>query len=106
MPALDLTRSQARIIDPVLTEVALGYHNPANVGEMLMPRVMMESSGARVPEFGQEAFFDYDTERAPGSDTLQVSVQVEFAGHRHRGAQHRGQGSLGDYARRDGGAGD
>ena len=80
MAAIDLTRSQARIIDPVLTEVALGYHNPANVGEMLMPRVMMESSGGRVPEFGQEAFFDYDTERAPGTDTLRVSFKWSSQG--------------------------
>lgn len=80
MAALDATRSEARIIDPVLTEVALGYRNAGFVGETIMPRVMMEASGGRVPEFGQEAFYQYDTERAPGSDTLQVSFKWSSQG--------------------------
>lgn len=45
-----------RIVDPVLTNLAQGYHNNQLVGEILMPVVEIEKEAGKVPVFGREAF--------------------------------------------------
>lgn len=67
-----LTPSQARIIDPVLSKYALGYAMPGNVGRNLFPLAPVAMYGGQVIEFGKEAFRLYNTQRAPGSATKRI----------------------------------
>ncbi len=52
-----------RIADPVLTELAQGYHNNELVGETLMPIVEVGKEEGVVPVFGREAFKVRETVR-------------------------------------------
>lgn len=70
----DLTFEQARIVDPILTTVAVGYRNAAYVGETLFPRVTVAQMGGRVIEFGKEHFLQYSTIRAPGSAIKRIGL--------------------------------
>ncbi|QLB43543.1 inorganic pyrophosphatase [Mannheimia pernigra] len=45
-----------RVQDPVLTELAQGYHNNELVGETLMPTVEIEKEAGKIPTFGRLAF--------------------------------------------------
>lgn len=67
-----MTTSQARVIDPVLSEVARGYQNGQMVGNKLFPVVPVGQRGGKVIEFGKESFKLYATGRAPGSNTKRV----------------------------------
>ncbi|MDR1709661.1 MAG: hypothetical protein LBS70_08085 [Candidatus Accumulibacter sp.] len=76
---------QLRIVDPVLTNLARGYHNAQFVAEALFPTVLVDKEGVIVPLFGKEAFRLWDTERAiraasnvmtpDGIDTLDVVLR-------------------------------
>lgn len=68
-----LTPSQARVIDPVLTEVAQGYTNPEFVGMALFPPVPVGQRGGKLISFGREDFALYATARAPGANTRRVN---------------------------------
>jgi hypothetical protein len=68
-----MTAAQARVIDPVLTEIARGYVNSGlGAGYALFPRVSVAQRGGRVIAFGREAFQLYGTGRAPGSATARI----------------------------------
>lgn len=56
--------SNLRVVDPVLTNLAIGYANSDLVGEVLMPTVDVEKEAGKIPKFGKEAFKIYNTERA------------------------------------------
>jgi hypothetical protein len=56
--------SSLRIVDPVLTNLAIGYSNAELVGDALMPFVYVHKEAGKLPKFGKEAFKDYQTERA------------------------------------------
>ncbi|TNG92243.1 inorganic pyrophosphatase [Pasteurellaceae bacterium USgator11] len=58
------TLAKARVQDPVLTELAQGYHNNELVGEDLMPVVEMDKEGGKVPTFGRLAFRIPTTKRS------------------------------------------
>ncbi|MGQ0287125.1 major capsid protein [Pasteurellaceae bacterium 22721_9_1] len=45
-----------RVQDPVLTNLAQGYHNNELVGEFLMPTVEIEKEAGKIPQFGRLAF--------------------------------------------------
>lgn len=68
----------ARIVDPVLTNLALGYKDPTLIASALFPRVPVGVRGGNVIEFGKEAFKKYVLRRAPGAATTQV--QFGYAG--------------------------
>lgn len=68
-----MTAGQARVIDPVLTEVARGYRNPAFAGMALFPAVPVGARGGRIIAFGKEHFRLYNTARAPGASTPRVT---------------------------------
>lgn len=53
-----------RVVDPVLSALALGYSNAEFIGSVLMPFVNVEKEGGKIPVFGKEAFQIYQTERA------------------------------------------
>ncbi|RQY11172.1 major capsid protein [Burkholderia stagnalis] len=56
--------SKLRIVDPVLTNLAIGYTNAEFIGQSLMPIVEVEKEGGKIPKFGKESFRLYNTERA------------------------------------------
>jgi hypothetical protein len=56
--------SNLRIVDPVLTNLALGYTNNELIAETLFPIVEVEKERNKLPKFGKEAFKIYNTERA------------------------------------------
>lgn len=74
-----MTNSQARVIDPILTEVARGYRQLERIGFRLFPRVPVRQRGGRIITFGKEAFMQYNNlRRAPGQNTKRV--QFGYAG--------------------------
>jgi hypothetical protein len=74
---MPLNNAQARVIDPINTNVAQGYRHPDHVGMFLFPRVPVMVSGGKIIEFGKEAFKEYSTHRAPGTDTKKVTFGHE-----------------------------
>jgi hypothetical protein len=67
-----MTTQQARVIDPILTEVARGYRNAAFAGMALFPFVPVGQRGGRIIEFGKEHFRLYQTARAPGANVVRI----------------------------------
>lgn len=53
-----------RVVDPVLTNLARGYHNAQYIGEGLFPVADMDKEAGIIPLFGKEAFRLWETERA------------------------------------------
>lgn len=74
-----MTNSQARVIDPILSAVARGYQQTGFVGMALFPRVPVMQRGGKIITFGKEAFMQYaNMKRAPGQNTRRV--QFGYAG--------------------------
>lgn len=69
---------QVRVVDPILTNIAIGYQNAELVGHNLFPRADVYVSGGQVIEFGTEAFRKYNLRRAPGANTPRI--QFGYAG--------------------------
>ena len=67
-----MTNQQVRVIDPILSNVALGYKHPEHVGGVLCPSVPVMLSGGQVLEFGKESFREYNIRRAPGTGTKRI----------------------------------
>lgn len=67
-----MTTGQARVIDPVLTNVARGYQNAEFVGTDLFPRVSVPARAGKIITFGKEDFALYNTGRSPGAATKRV----------------------------------
>lgn len=65
--------SQARIINPVLTNIAQGYKQLDLVGGSLFPTVQVGLRAGNVITFGREDFMLYATQRAPGENTKRVA---------------------------------
>ncbi|HEY9279767.1 MAG TPA: major capsid protein [Eoetvoesiella sp.] len=63
---------QARVVDLVLTNIALGYTHPDRIGHVLFPVVEVLQRGGQVIEFGRESFLRYATRRAPGANTKRL----------------------------------
>lgn len=74
-----MTGAQARMVDPVLSEVARGYQNNAMVGHKLFPIVPVGQRGGKVIQFGKESFKLYATGRAPGANTKRVQFGYDGA---------------------------
>jgi hypothetical protein len=64
MPVMPL--SQARVADPVLTNVVQGYKQAQFVASFLSPSVPVSLRSGKVVEFGKEDFVLYQTKRSPG----------------------------------------
>ena len=70
----NMSLRQVRMIDPVLSSVALGYSNQSFIGHAIFPRVPVYAAGGQIIEFGKEAFLNYNLRRAPGGDTKRISL--------------------------------
>ena len=66
------TTAQARVVDPVLSNVAQGYKHVEHVGSILFPRVPVFVRGGQIIEFGRESFRRYNARRSPGAATKRV----------------------------------
>jgi hypothetical protein len=73
------TASQIQVIDPILSNVALGYKQPEHVGMALFPIVPVSQTGGKIIQFGKEAFRLYNTARAPGGTAKRVRYGHEGA---------------------------
>ena len=63
--------SSLRVVDPVLTNLAIGYSNTQTVGEVLCPFVEVEKEAGKIPKFGKEAFkISYTTLGLKSRDSL------------------------------------
>jgi hypothetical protein len=87
-----MTTSQARVIDPILTNVARGYKNAEFVGDALFPRVNVQQRGGQIITFGKEDFRLYATARAPGANTKRV--QYGYLGSSFSLEQHALEGQV------------
>ena len=70
MPQLSV--SQARVIDPILSTVAQGYSNSELIGNSLFPYVPVGMRGGKIITFNKEDFALYNTGRVPGANTRRV----------------------------------
>lgn len=69
-----LSLSQARVIDPVLTNIAQGFKQSNLVGNLLFPQVPVAMRAGKIISFGREDFMLYSTARAPGENTRRIQV--------------------------------
>ncbi len=68
-----MTPGAARVIDPILSEVARGYRsNNSPVANLLFPAVTVGQRGGRIISFGAEDFRILNSARAPGANTKRV----------------------------------
>jgi hypothetical protein len=68
-----MTPSQARVIDPILTEIARGYRSPkAAIANVLFPLVNVAQRGGKIISFGPDDFKLVSSVRAPGTNTKRV----------------------------------
>lgn len=68
-----LTLSQARVVNPVLSSIAQGIQQNDLVGNYLFPAVDVPLRGGQILTFGREAFMQYSNlNRAPGTSTPRV----------------------------------
>lgn len=79
--------SNLRIVDPVLTNLAVGFSNEQFVGSELMPFVNVEKEAGFVPIFNKDHFKVYNTERALRAKSNRVNPgdvsKVPFALDEH-----------------------
>jgi hypothetical protein len=74
---MDMNASQARVVDPILTNHSRGYTQAGFIGDELLPLVNMPTRAAKRIEFGREAFRRYKIIRAPGSEVARIQVGYE-----------------------------
>ncbi len=67
-----MTTSQARVVDPILSTVAQGYQNSELIGNALFPHVAVQQRAGKILSFGKESFMAYDTARAPGGPIKRI----------------------------------
>lgn len=87
---MPISNAGARIIDPILTNVAQGYSSQEFVGESLFPTVFVDQSGGQIIEFDRDAFRLYNTRRPPGATT--ADIQFGYLGRPYALQSHRLQG--------------
>jgi len=66
-----------RVVDPVLTNIALGYTNAELIGDKLFPFVPVEKSGVKVPRFGKAAFVIERTKRGLRARRARVDFETD-----------------------------
>lgn len=87
-----MTPSEARVVDPILTTVVQGYHDPEFIGLNLFPSVPVIRRGGKIIKFGAESFKRYSSQRAPGGSTKRV--QIGYEDGEYAVLQHRLEGKV------------
>ena len=65
--------SKLRVVDPVLSALALGYSNAEFIGDQLLPFVTLDKEGGKIPRFGKDVFRLYATERALRANSNRIN---------------------------------
>lgn len=68
--------SKLRIVDPVLTELSIGYSNDQFVADALLPWANVPKEGGKIPKFTKEAFRVRNTERALRAKSNRISPET------------------------------
>lgn len=76
-----MSTSQARATDVVLSNVARGFKNAELIGMSLFPVVPVGQRGGKIITFGKEDFALYSTARAPGANTKRVQFGYSDASY-------------------------
>lgn len=76
-----MSNTQARVVDPILTTVAQGYQNSELIFPYLFPIVPVDQRGGRIIQFGREDFRLYSLARAPGAATKRVQFGYSGAAY-------------------------
>lgn len=71
-PSFGLGLSQARLVEPVLSNFARGYTNASMVADSLFPHVTIGPRGAKVLRFGKDCWRLMNASRAPGAQKKRV----------------------------------
>lgn len=88
-----MTLSQARVINPVLTSIAQGIKQNSLIGSALFPVVNVGARAGNIITFGREDFMQYSgLQRAPGGATKRV--QVGYSGSTFSLVDYSLEGSL------------
>lgn len=74
---MSLNTSQARVVDPILTQHARGYSNSEFIGGVLFPTVVMPTRAAKRIEFDRASFKRRRTRRAPGAPIAALEFGYE-----------------------------
>lgn len=69
-----MSPSQARIIDPLVTELALAYRTNGFIGTRLFPRVNVGQRAGKIPLFDREGWRRVASKHAPGANIPQVQI--------------------------------
>lgn len=76
MPQLNL--SNARVVDPVITQVVHGYCQADSIADFVAPVVPVDVRAGKVIKFGKEQFTVSDTRRSPGTRIERVSTTYGY----------------------------
>ena len=68
--------SSERIVDPVLTNLAVGYSNAEMVAANLLPYANVDKEAGKLPKFGKEDFLIHQTERAIRADSNTIDLDA------------------------------
>ncbi len=71
---VSMNAGQVRVIDPILSNIALGFRNSQFIGGTVCPRVPVLLSGGQVLQFGKEAFQASGLRRAPGGRMHRMDI--------------------------------
>lgn len=74
---MPMNTNQARVTDPILSQIALGYTNSEFIGHELFPVVPIKTRGAKVLKFGKQSFRKINAQRAPGTNKKRITVGFE-----------------------------
>lgn len=69
----NMNNTQAMVVSPILTTIALGYSNAAYVGQNLFPRVSVAASSGKILKFNRDRYKRTKTDRAPGANVPSIS---------------------------------
>lgn len=72
--SMSITLGQARIVDPVLSNVARGFRDQMRAGFALFPAVPVLLAGGNIIQFGREEFRQYALRRSPGARTARIPM--------------------------------
>lgn len=72
--SMSINLGQARIVDPVLSNVARGFKDQARAGFALFPSVPVMLAGGNIIQFGREEFRQYNLRRSPGARTARLPM--------------------------------
>lgn len=67
-----MSNSQARVVDPILSTVAQGFSQSDLVASALFPSVAVSQRGGRILQFSKESFMLYNGVRSPGENTKRL----------------------------------